>query len=412
MGNHRWLIILVVFFLIGMLLRVTWLMTIVLAVSVVYSLAHTWKNLALRGITYLRKFHYTRGFPGETTTVRVHLANQKFLPVSWLKSEDPWPKAVGPQDEDLLAPHHIQSMGYLTNLFSLRWYERTHREYTLQFRQRGVYTIGPVSLASGDLFGITENQITLDQRDIVTVFPAFIQTHQLSLYPEDPLGEMRSRRKIYEDFSRPMGIRDHLPEDGFRKVHWPATARTGKLQTKVFQPASGRVMEVCLNVSTFEKHWEGVHPHLMEYLISVAATVINNSMQAGFQVGLLANGCIALSDRPFRIPPGSTPKHLATLLSALAGVSPVVTASFERYLLREAPRIPFGATLVIISAVFTPQLAETMMQLKKRERKITLISVTEKAPQPVPGVAMIHLPQTETQFRTFENNPGSANTIR
>jgi uncharacterized protein (DUF58 family) len=395
MIRHPWLVFLGFFLLIGILLQVSWLMYFSITILVIYSLAYLWKINALRGVTYQRSLHFTRGFPGETTRVKLQIENQKLLPVPWLRSQDTWPRAVGPEDEEILAPHHIQDQGYLTNLFSLRWYERTRREYTLLLRKRGVYTIGPVELASGDLFGIHEEHKTSTTRDVVTIFPAFITTQKLNLFPEDPMGELRTRRKIFEDTSRPMGIRDHHPEDGFRKIHWPATARTGQLQTKVYQPTSGRVMVICLNVSTFEKHWEGVYAPLLEYLISVAATVINDGMQAGYQVGLLANGCIALSDQPFRIPPGRTPRHLATLLSALAGVNSVVTASFERYLLREAPRIPFGGTLVVVSAVFTPQLAEAMLQLKKRERKITLLAVTDRMPDPIPGITIIHLPHIE-----------------
>jgi uncharacterized protein (DUF58 family) len=57
-----------------------------------------------------------------------------------------------------------------------------------------------------------------------------------------------------------MGIRPYHPEDGFRRIHWPATARTGELQVKVFQPVTARVMVICLNVSTETHYWMGYSP--------------------------------------------------------------------------------------------------------------------------------------------------------
>jgi uncharacterized protein (DUF58 family) len=189
-----------------------------------------------------------------------------------------------------------------------------------------------------------------------------------------------------------MGIREYRPEDSFRRVHWPATARTGKLQVKVYQPTTGQVMMVCLNVSTFTRHWEGVYPELLEYLIKVAATLVDEGIREGYKVGLVANGCLAHADQPFRIPPGRSPQQLAILLQALAGVTSVVTGSFERFLLREIPRVQYGATVIILTAVTTPELASILIQLKQHERRITLYSLAEDAPPVIPGIHTIHQP--------------------
>ena len=218
----------------------------------------------------------------------------------------------------------------------------------------------------------------------------------VDLPAEDPFGDRRSRRRLFEDPNRPMGVREYRPEDSFRRVHWPATARTGQLQVKVYQPTSGQVMVVCLNVSTFARHWEGVYPELLEHLIKVATTLVNQGIQDGYKVGLIANGCLAHADQPFRIPPGRSPQQLSRLLEALAGVTPVVTAPFERFLLREASRVPYGATLLILTAITSQELAEVIMQLKRHERRITLLSLGKEVPMVIPGVQVIHRPFKDT----------------
>jgi hypothetical protein len=80
----------------------------------------------------------------------------------------------------------------------------------------------------------------------------------------------------------------------------------------------------------------------------------------------------------------------------LAGVNPVVTAPFERFLMREVPRIPYGASLVIVTAVISDTLAETLVKIKKHERKITLLSLAVDPPDSVPGIHVMHAPFDET----------------
>jgi uncharacterized protein (DUF58 family) len=394
--NQRGLAILLILILIGIVLKEPFLVTLSAALFVVLGVAWWWHNRALKNVFYQRKFHFTRGFPDEQIDLQITTENRKLLPVSWLRVQDDWERAVGPIDDDALAPSHIPDRGLLTNIYSLRWYEKARRDYKLLLRKRGIYSIGPARLESGDLFGIFERQEIRGRKEYLTVFPTILPFTSLDFPSEDPFGDRKSRRRIFEDPNRPMGVREYHPEDGFRRVHWPATARTGQLQVKVYQPTTGQVLMVCMNVSTFTRQWEGIYPELLEYLIKVAATIMNKAISEGYKVGLVANGCLAHADQPFRIPPGRSPQQLAVLLSALAGVTSVVTGSFERFLMREIPRVQYGATLVILTAITSPELATTLIQLKQHERRITLYSLAQDIPPVIPGIRVIHHPFEET----------------
>ena len=240
MVPQRWYPLLGTLFLLGLFLKVPMLTIITTALAVVIMVASWWSNHALNEVYYQRRFYYTRAFPGEEIEVRLDVENRKLLPISWLRVRDPWPKAVGPVDENVLAPSHQKTMGQMINIFSMRWFERTRRRYTLKFRKRGVYTIGPALLESGDLFGIYSQTKTFGPTEQLTVFPKIFPIADIPLPAEDPFGDIRSRRRMFEDPNRPMGVREYRPEDEFRRVHWPATARTGELQVKVHQPTSAR----------------------------------------------------------------------------------------------------------------------------------------------------------------------------
>ena len=392
MDLKRWLPLFVVGIILGVVMRVPLLVTFILMLLLVLSLATWWQKRSLDGVKYHRRPFYKRAFPGERIPLQIEIENRKLLPLTWLRVQDPWPKAVGPEEDDVLAPTHLPDQGLLTNVFSLRWYERARRNYTLKFRKRGVYTVGPVKIESGDLFGIYERSERQDPVELLTVFPELIPFKDLHLPADDPFGDRRSRRRLYEDPNQPIGVRDYLPEDSFRRVHWPATAHTGQLQVKVFQPTSANIIVVCLNVSTFARHWEGTNPDLLEHVIKVAATLATKGIEDGYRVGLIANGCLAHADQPFRIPPGRSPKQLASLLGALAGVTPVVTGRFENFLIKQIPRVSYGANLLIVTGVTNPELFEALVQLKVHGRHISLLSFAEKPPKQVPGVRTFHMP--------------------
>ena len=386
-----WLFLLIIFFA-GIFLKIYTLAAIAFMLAIVGGLARWWQVRALQGLTYTRRLHFRRGFPGESISFQAEVENRKILPLPWLRLRDMWPNAIAPQDELAFQPTENPDRGMLVNLFSLRWYERARRADHLLLRKRGVYRLGPVFFETGDIFGLFSQEKSEEQLEFITVFPLPVPVARLKLSAEDPFGDRKAPRRLYEDPTQPMGVRQYRPEDDFRHLHWPATARIGELQTRLYQPSAARVMVVCLNVSTFPNYWEGTYPELLEYLVGVCASVVELGLKNGYKVGLVSNGSLAHADQPFRLPPGRSPQQLARLLGALAGVTPLVSRSFERFLISEMPRLPYNATLVVVTGIYTPLLAETLLRIKRHGHRITVLDFALPPPEPIPGVNLIHLP--------------------
>jgi uncharacterized protein (DUF58 family) len=303
--------------------------------------------------------------------------------------------SVGPEEEDIISTTQSPEVGVIRLILAMRWYHRIRRKIPLKFRTRGIFKLGPTRAISGDPFGLFETRKEIKGTQKLVVFPKVDQLEEIALNPEDPFGSARTTRRLFEDISRPMGVRDYRPEDGFRRIHWPATARIGQLQTRVYQPISGLDLIVCLNIATFDPHWLGIKPKLMEALVSKAASIVYHTFNLGYRVGLISNGGIAYAGRAFRVPPGRSPKQLPILLEALAGVTPIVISPFSRFLISQAPNLEYGSTLIVVTGVMTEALTESLLRLKARARKIITVSLTEKKIPEIPGIEMIHQP-----FRT------------
>ncbi len=387
----NWVFTLLLVFLLGASTGQAWPVAFSVAAAVVFITTTFWRRHALDKVSYHRGWNYRRGFPGETITAWVVVENRKILPITWLRVIDPWPRALAPTDEAILSPSHREDCGELVNLYSLHWFQRIERLYQLSLRQRGLYQVGPAELESGDLFGMYEISKRQETADRFTIFPELLPLAALHLPAQDPFGDRRSAHRLFDDPTQTRSIRPYLPEDGFRRIHWPATARSGELQVKEPQPISTRVMVICLNVATQPQYWLGVDQPRLEHLVKIAATLAYQGIQAGYAVGLVSNGSLAHSDRPFQIAPGRSTDHLAQLLSALAAVTAFTNAPFESFLVQSLTKIPYGASLLVLSALLNPQLITSLFQLKRYRPHTTLLSLTEDAPPNIPGVRTIHL---------------------
>ncbi len=397
--DHRWFGVAILIFLVAIVGEIRELLAVVAFMLAVLLIAWLWSRGSLRGLVYTRRFQYRRLFPDETFDVRITIENRKLLPLPWLQIEDEWPLRVGPVDEmSFPRTPHDPEQGYLINTYSLRWYERIRRRQDLIARQRGVYAIGPVHLLSGDPFSLFDRKISVENRhEILIVYPRVRTLPELGLPLKDPFGDKRIQRRLFEDPNRIMGVRDYVPQDSFRHIHWKATAHAGRLQTKVYEPTSSLRTVLCLNVATFEEYWRGVWPAMLEYEMEVAASLASWGLQEGHSMGMVANGTLAHADQPFRILPGRRPDQLPRLLEALAAVSYFVISSFDRFLLDESPRLPWGATLVLITPFVNEAIAGTILRLRDRGRRLVLIGLGH-APLPfIPGVLAYHLPIQEEE---------------
>jgi len=364
----------------------------------VIPVAWWWRSLSLRGVEVEHRFDRRCAFPGETFRMTVCITNRKLLPLTWLEVDDELPMAM-PLVRGTLTPTHIPAVGLLSTTVSLRWYERVIRHHELSCTARGIYTLGPVHLQSGDLFTLFEAQRIDERRDRLVVYPRIWPLPELGLPSKEPFGERRARYLALKDPQRTVGIRDYRPEDSLRHVHWKATAHRGELQVRVFEPSTTLSLVILLNVVTFEHHWQGVIPELFERAVSVAASLATWAVGQKVEVGLVANGSMARSDQPVRVLPGRAPGQLAAILEALAGVTSFATVSIQELLRCESPRLPWGATLVVVTGIVTDALAAAILRLRRAGRRLALISLAEEPPPELDGVITYHLPADTAAFR-------------
>jgi len=379
MFNESWIALSIIITILGLILQQPGLFGVAGLLLTIAGVSWTWNRYALRGVEFQRQFSERRAFQGEEVELVVQVTNRKLLPLSWLRVDDQVPADLVLL-EGRVQPSSQPELGYLSSLFALRWYERVSRRYRLKPHRRGFYPFGPVSLRSGDFFRLFEQRQTLRQPEWLIVYPEVRPLLELGLPTKDPFGDAKAREPIFEDPARTVGVREYQPQDSFRRIHWKASARLQRFQSRLYEPTTSQQLVVFLNVATFPKTWQGIIPEVLEEAITVAASIANYGVGQKYQVGLLANGSVPGSDQPLKVLPGRDPQQLTHILEALAAVTGFATSPIERLLTMESPRLPWGATLLLVTAAVYDDLLATLLRLRDAGRRLVLVSLAARCP--------------------------------
>jgi uncharacterized protein (DUF58 family) len=388
---RSWLPLVIGLLVLAVALRLFPLALLLALLLVSSGLAALWVRYALERVEYCRHFSQRRAFFGEDVQLVVEVVNRKLLPLPWLEVDDEVPQALVIGEEPLF-PAMRPRRALLSNTYSLGPYERVRRRFRVQCRARGYWAFGPAVARSGDMFGFGQQEREFLALDYLLVYPKVVPVERLGLPARQPFGDFRLRQQLFEDPTRLRGVRPFEPGDPLRRVHWKATARTGVVQVKQFDPTATLDLYLAVNLATLEQSWQGTRPDLLETVISVAASVASAALAEGFPVGLLANGIAHGSDRPLKVLPGRGNDQLLRLLEGLAKLSAFVTTSLEELLRQERRALPWGASLACITAVLGEPLLAVLATLQRSGHPVTLIVVGEHAPATLAGLKVYHVP--------------------
>lgn len=374
MFNESWFWMAVLVFLAGLVLRQPALLALGVLLGTVGPVTWFWSRYALHGIEYERTLGETRAFVGEKVPVTFSLTNRKWLPLAWVRVHDNVPETLIATDVELEESDRT-GQNLLTHITSLGWYERINWHHTFRCTRRGFYFFGPASLKASDYFGLFETLRDVPVENRLIVYPEVERLEELGLPAKDPFGVRAADTPIFEDPTRTVGIRDYHPEDPLRRVHWKATARTQELMVRIWEPSEVRQALIVVNVATFERYWEGIDRELLERVISVAASSAMHVWEAKHMVGIMANAAVPKSDQTVRVMPGRSPNQMRDILEALAAVTGFALMPVSRLLAHESPRIPWGATVVVVTAVVSEALLVTLLDLRRVGRRVALVSL-------------------------------------
>ncbi len=422
--KKQWYYLCIAIIIMSLLIRQPLLLVVGLLGALVLLATDTWAKYCLQDLRYQRQFSEQRVLFGEEITLSLSVENAKLLPLPWLEIEDSVPRTLTFTGRQLRVST-TSNMVVLESLFSLRWYERVTRPYTVLCNARGVHTFGPTVVRSGDVFGFLNRQESLSNRQYLLVYPLVVPITRFGLPSRHPFGDNRAPRRLLEDPSRVIGVRDYMYGDDLRRIHWKATARMMQLQSKVYQPTTTYTLVLFLNVVSQLDAWYGIRPELQELAICATASVADWALNEGFAVGLYANTMMYMPEmgmlppthqegeekeqaleavvadqlkrRRIHLPPASNEEQRKRIMEVLARIQSYFGSSIEDLIQVERVRLPAGATVVVVTSTVSDPLLDSLARLKQSGHAVTILYIGD-APlaAKLAGVTVHHMGGEET----------------
>jgi uncharacterized protein (DUF58 family) len=373
MKGDYWIFLAVVILIISLALHQVALALVALLFILTGGVSRLWNKYCLRRVEYKRRLSHNQVFFGEEVVFEIEITNRKPLPLPWIKIEDDLPDKV-----TLLKGKATQSTEervILTNIFPIGMYNRVKRRFPMKCPRRGAFFFGPTRIQSGDLFGFFRRDMQIDKLDYLLVYPRLVPLEKLGIPSHQLFGDIRLKQHLFQDPVLTAGVREYRSGDALKRIHWKSTARLGRLQTKIYEPTTTIDISIFLDVRTLREHLWGSIDQLQEVGIITAASLSQNALDAGFRVGLYVNQMTRFSHGMVAVPPSRHPDQLVRILEALAQLHQVESMPMTRYIREEAASLPWGSTLVVISAQPDEKLLATLLDLKRVGRSVTLIVI-------------------------------------
>ncbi len=182
-------------------------------------LCFLWARLSLLGVHAEIERATDRLQQGQPLVERVSVQNRSWLSKLWLEVDEP---------SDL--PGHT-----IRRVVSLRPRQRRSWRAVSTCGRRGLYTLGRVSVTSGDPFGLFRFTKSFGRPQSVLIYPRPIELSNLHLPPAELLGEGLLHRPTHYVTSNAVSVRQYAFGDSYNRIHWPSTARTRELMVKLFE---------------------------------------------------------------------------------------------------------------------------------------------------------------------------------
>jgi uncharacterized protein (DUF58 family) len=383
---------------------------------VIAIVSRVWAALSLEEITIDRTISVDHAFQDDEIEVTFTIENRKPLPVAWLEINEYVPRGLLIDGQKAVEQAYLGGAEIKAST-SLGGYERVKVRKKLTALARGSYRLGKTRLRSGDLFGLYPSEATLEHTPwTLYVYPTIKAIPGFTLPARRPIGDSMSRDRLWDDPSRPAGVREYRPGDPIKSIDWKTTARRGDMFVRQFDPSVSEHTVIFAEAVTTDVPWEGYRSDVLEATMTAAASISNHALDLGYNVGLVVNGVSSMSASHAVVPPGTGAAQLTMLLESLAMVHSIGVRSLDELARSRRGAIPPGATLIHIGGIYHPRTMAYLLGLKRSGHPVIIVHTGREEPPDYPHFEVrdgrgMFLEQTPSSGPTdFQRPPSSSDS--
>lgn len=313
-------------------------------------LCYYWTRALSRSIVLSREVRFGWTQVGDRLEERFVLTNSCPLPALWLEVHD-----------HSNMPNYDTSRGTGVDGNGISEWRTSG-----QCMHRGVFSLGPTSITTGDPFGLFSVQIEFDSTRSLLVLPPIIPLPPLKVAAGGRTGIGRPRPNAAERTVSVSGVREYTPGDDWRWVHWATTARWNSLYVRLFESTPASDWWIMLDVHEQAQAGSGERSTL-EHSITLAASLVDRGLRERRSVGFTTHGA-QLAWHPPRSGDTQRWKILREMASLSVGQLPL-----REYLSSMRPTIGRQTSLIVITADVGGDWVDELMLMMRAGTQPTVL---------------------------------------
>lgn len=276
---------------------------------------------------------------GEKLREKFAVTNRSRLPVFWVEMVDR-SNLPGYQAS------RVESMGGGAR--------RTWDAETVCWR-RGLYTLGPVDMRTGDPFGLFSARWREQATRSLLVYPRIVDLPGIDLPSGTHPGSARTSLRTQQVTTSASTVREYVPGDSLNRIHWLSTVRHGRLIVKEFDLEPSGNAWVVLDLEERVQAGEG-DESTEEYGVILTASLAYKLLEQNKAVGLAAFGRSQMVLQPDR-----GPRQLGRILKELAVAKAEGRYPLSEVLTRFGLGFGRGMTVVVITPSWSLEWAAGLL---------------------------------------------------
>jgi uncharacterized protein (DUF58 family) len=342
---------------------------------IIFVLSAIWGRSSLHGVEVKRFCRNQRMQIGQLLEEKYEIFNNSPFAKLWIevKDESNLPHSAGSRILTFIGPYQIRSYVCYTYL-----------------SRRGIYTLSPIMIRSGDIFGIflMEKIVTTQEKILVTPYLFTISTgfEPVGLLPGGKA--IKSKSSLASPFAS--GIREYQAGDALNYIHWKSSIRHSRIMVKEFdqdpQADVWLIIDACKKRQYSRQEKMPVRGHKdwiygerniryqpetsMDYLSSIGASYAKYYIDEGKAVGLF---CI---DKSYiTLPAERGERQYLKILDHLAMIQGIGDVSIQELVTFQSRYLPRGSLVIVISSSPEQEIVAGAVELQSRGFKPVILLV-------------------------------------
>jgi uncharacterized protein (DUF58 family) len=226
--------------------------------------------------------------------------------------------------------------------------------------RRGHFRVDPLQIRTGDPFGFFEASAAVGHGLTVVVYPRVEPIPRWRLQAVSLEGSRSTPVRTQQTTPLATSIRPYAPGDGFNRIHWPSTARTGEIQVKEFDLEQTADVWIVLDLQRASQVGDG-DESTVEVGVRVAAAVAERAIEENRAVALTTTGSHVTV-----LPPDRGPRQRQKILQLLAAVEGDGSTPLVEPLVAGLPLLRRGMSAIVVTASTEPGWVRPLATLRPR----------------------------------------------